>query len=255
MIRRGAVLIACATCCAPVCAFAGAWPTPAGQTQAIVKYEEASATSGFDTSGVTRPIGKQSDQSLSVFVEHGLTDRLTLQLKAGVTEGSDPFVHYSGRGPAEIGLRYAVYNGPVGVLSVYAGAVAGGVGRNAGYAPPHTGEGDLELRVLAGRNASLWGRPLFGEVQVARLFRRGLPDETHLDVTLGWAPAAHWLVLAQSYAGRADSHPVAPEWVKAEASVVRHLGPWSVQLGWRETAWGHEAPLEKGPVIGLWRRF
>ena len=254
MIRRGAAFLL-ALMSLPALARAGAWPVPAGETQAILKYEGSEATSGFDPSGNLLPIGKQRDESLSLFVEHGLTSRLTLQLKAGATEGSDSFIHYSGRGPAEIGLRYAVYDGPQGVLSVYAGAVAGGVGRNAGYAPPHAGEGDIELRVLVGRNAKLWGKPLFGEVQVARLFRRGLPDETHLDVTLGWEPAAHWLVLAQSYAGRADSHPVAPEWVKAEASVVRRLGPWAVQLGWRETAWGHEAPLEKGPVIGLWRRF
>jgi hypothetical protein len=244
-----------ATMAAAGSSLAGAWPTPAGETQAIFKYEGSEATSGFDPSGVRQPIAKLRDDSLSVFIEHGLTSRLTLQIKAGATEGSDQFIHYSGRGPVEIGLRYAVYDGSLGVLSVYAGAIAAGVGRNAGYAPPHAGEGDVELRVLAGRNAKLWDRPLFGEVQVARLFRRGLPDETHIDLTLGWEPAPHWLVLAQSYAGRAESSPVAPEWAKVEGSVVRRLGPWAVQLGWREAAWGREAPREHGPVIGVWRRF
>ena len=254
MIRRGAALLMAAVV-APASACAGAWPTPPGETQAIFKYEGSVAHEGIDRSGLIAPIPTIRDDSLSLFVEHGLTARLTLQGKFGLTEGSDQYIRYSGRGPAEIGLRYALYQGEIGVLSVYAGVVAAGVGRNAGYAPPHAGEGDVELRVLAGRNAKLWGKPLFGEVQVARLFRRGLPDETHLDVTLGWKPARQWLVLVQSYAGRADSRPVAPEWVKAEASVVRHVGRWSLQAGWRETAWGRESPIEMGPVVGLWRRF
>ena len=65
----------------------------------------------------------------------------------------------------------------------------------------------------------------------------------------------NWLVLVQTYAGRAEDRPIAPEWFKAETSIVRRLGPWSLQAGWRETAYGRETPVESGPVIGVWRRF
>lgn len=230
MARRGAPYrLACLVCfAAPLPALAGAWPTPVGQTQAIVKYEESQATRAYDPNGYILPIPRLRDESLSVFLEHGLTSRLTFQARVGVTRGSDAYVRYSGRGPAEIGLRYALYNGELGVLSVYAGAIAAGVGRNAGYAAPHAGEGDLELRILGGRNAKLWGKPLFGSVEVARLLRRGLPDETRVDVTLGFTLSPKWLLLVQSYGGQADARAVTPKWVKAEASVVRHLGPWSI---------------------------
>jgi hypothetical protein len=242
--------------CLPASAtYAGAWPLPVGETQAILKFEDSQANDAFDPSGARVAIPHLRDDSLSLFVERGLTDRLTFQGKVGLTQGEDQFDRYAGRGPIELGLRYAVLNGPKGVVSVYVGATAAGVGRNAGYAPPDAGQGDIEVRLLAGRNITLWRQPFFAEAQVARLFRRGLPDETHLDATLGWKPNPHWLVLAQTYAGRADANPVSPEWVKMEGSVVRHLGPWSLQAGWRQTSWGRESPIERGPVIGLWRRF
>lgn len=235
-------------------AWAGAWSLPAGETQAILKYEAADASSGYDPNGLRLPIAHLRDDSVSLFVEHGLTDRLTLQAKAAYTSGEDQFVHYAGRGPIELGLRYAVLNGPKGVVSVYLGAVAAGVGRNAGYAAPHTGDGDIELRVLAGRNITVRGQSMFAEAQLAHLFRRGLPDETHLDTTLGWKVTPRWLVLTQVYAGRAETSP-APSWAKVEVSAVRHIGRWSLQLGWRQVVAGRETPIEHGPVIGLWRRF
>jgi hypothetical protein len=239
--------------------YAGSWPLPQGETQAILKVEDSQADSGFDPNGNRVAIPHLRDDSLSLFVERGLTDRLTLQGKAGLTRGEDQFVRYSGRGPVELGLRYALWNGSKGVVSIYVGAVADGVGRNAGYAVPHAGQGDVEIRLLAGRNITVYGQSLFAEAQLARLFRRGLQDETHLDATLGWKLGARWLVLTQAYGGRADpggtNGPVAPEWLKVETSIVRHLGPWSAQLGWREAAWGRETPVERGPVIGVWRRF
>ncbi len=96
---------------------------------------------------------------------------------------------------------------------------------------------------------------MFVEVQVARLVRSGLPDETHVDATAGVTVAANWQLFLQSYNGRADSSPIAPEWSKIEASVVRKLGRWSLQAGWRETVWGREDPITGGPVVAVWRRF
>jgi len=227
--------------------------------QTILKVEDSRAGRAFDPSGRNVAIPHLRDDTLSLFVERGLTDRLTFQGKAALTEGEDQFARYSGRGPVELGLRYALLNNEAGVVSVYVGAVAAGVGRNAAYAPPNAGQGDVEVRLLAGRNVEFVGQEMFADVQLARLFRRGLPDETRLDATWGLKLGPRWLVLAQAYAGRADpggaNGPVAPAWVKVEASLVRHAGPWSLQLGWRTALWGRESPIEHGPVIGIWRRF
>ena len=234
---------------------AGAWPEPAGQTQAIFKYEDEQAGSAFDPNGDKVSIPHLTDDNLSVFVEHGLTDRLTVQGKAGLTQGEDEFIHYGGRGPIELGLRYALILRPKWVVSLYLGGVYDGVGRNAGYALPHQGNSDLEVRLLAGRSGVWKGRKVFAELEVARLVRDGLADETHVDTTVGVTVLPNWQVFLQSYNGRADSRPVAPEWSKVEASLVRRFGPWSLQAGWRQTIWGQEMPITGGPVAAVWRRF
>ncbi len=239
---------------------AGAWPEPAGQTQAILKYEEDDARDGFDRHGDRVPIAKVHDDDLILFVEHGLTSRLTFQFKGGYTSGEDQFVRFDGRAPIEFGLRYTFFQRPRTVLSVYVGGIVDGQGRNAGYAPPKQGTEDFEVRLLAGRSALVRRHEVFVDFEAARLVRGGLPDETRVDATAGLYLTKTWLVLLQSYSGQADAQGTppdrtAPNWVKVELGLVRHFGPWSVQAGWRQTAYGHDVPVEGGPVIGLWRRF
>ncbi len=251
----GVALAAATPCLLRSVAFAGAWPTPAGETQAIFKFEDERADRAFDPSGNRATIPRLYDDNLSVFVEHGLTDRLTLQGKAGLTDGEDEFIRYGGRGPIELGLRYALIDRSSWVVSLYLGGIYDGVGRNAGYSLPHQGNSDFEARLLAGRSFTYRERPVFTEVQLARYWRSGLADETHLDLTMGVTVARHWQVFVQSYNGRADAHPVAPAWSKLEASLVRQLGRWSLQAGWRQTVWGREDPIAGGPVVAIWRRF
>jgi hypothetical protein len=226
-----------------------------GETQAILKYEIDDADEMFDENGVIVPFFEQHDESLSLFVEHGLTDRITVQGKLGWVRGDDPFNDYEGRGPIDLGARYSLLKGKRTVVSIYGGATFAGEGRAAAYTPAGQGNVDLEARLLAGRSGTLWKRHLFGEVQLARLVREDLPDETRIETTVGWHPANGWLLLLQNYAGRADADPVAPMWLKVETSVVRDLGPWRLQAGWRSTALGVEMPNQHGPVLALWRRF
>lgn len=233
---------------------AGAWPMADGQTQAILKYEQQGGDEAYDAEGFLTPIPEREDESVSLLVEHGLTSRITLQGKIAWGQGGDVFAEYAGRGPAELGVRYAILKGPRTAVSVYAGAVLAGEGRNAGYANPGAGETDLELRVLAGRSGVFLRRPVFAEAQLARFQREGLPDETRIDTTIGFEPFTGWLVMAQTYAGRAETDP-APMWLKNEVGVVRTLGDWRVQAGWRASVAGIESPAESGPVLGLWRVF
>jgi hypothetical protein len=226
-----------------------------GEGLAILKYEDQQADEGFDPDGVRVAIDRRRDENLSLYGEYGLTDRLTLQAKAGVTRGHDRFVAYDGRGPIELGLRYALLHTDRSAVSLYLGAAKDGVGRNAGYAAPGRGDTDLEARLLAGTSRDWRGRHVFGEIQVARLKRGGLADETRADVTLGLRPAKPWLLLAQAYAGKAESKPVGSRWMKAELSVVRDLGDWSLQVGWRQALSGRETSADQGVVVAAWRRF
>lgn len=245
----------CAAAAAPAPALAGAWPVETGRTQAILKYERAEAEEAYDADGAIVPLFPREDEQLSLFVEHGLSERWTLQAEGALTRGEDAFLRYEGRGPVSLGVRYNLIRRERTVVSLYAGAVAAGQGRNAGYAQPDQGEGDVELRLLAGRSAVWRGRPVFAEVQAARLERSGLPDESRLDATLGVDVTPNWLLLLQSYAGKADGGADAPAWGKAEASLVRRVGAWRVQAGYRTSYFGRNAPLERGPVVALWRSF
>lgn len=243
----------------PGTVLAGAWPLERGDTQVIVKAEVMRASDGFDVDGTRRPLpADRKDDALSVFVEHGLTDRLTLQMRAEWQQGEDLFADYEGAGPTEIGLRYQLLRSQRGTVSAYVGYARAGEGRNAGYAQPGAGDHDWEVRLLAGHSGPYrWfgGRDGFVEVQVARRIRDGLPDEDHLDVTTGVHLGADWMILNQVYAGRTAEGREAL-WINSEASIVRRAGDWSLQVGWRQAVTGQgEVPAQSGPILAVWRRF
>ena len=254
-------LLAVATLAAatPTSALAGAWAMDQGRTQVIVKYERMRATEGFDVDGLRRPLpDERADDTLAVFAERGLTQSLTLQVKAEWQRGQDTFVDYEGRGPVEIGVRWQALRTERSAVSLYVGYAWAGEGRNAGYAVPGAGDGDWEVRVLAGHSGRfgwLGGRDAFIEAQAARVFREGLPDEDRAELTVGLHFGEHWMVLNQTYAGRTVEGPEAM-WINSESSLVRRFGDWSLQAGWRQAVSGRgEVPAQSGPIIGIWRRF
>jgi len=244
-------------------ASANAWTQPKGKGQVIVKAEAMRAKEGYDPSGVTLPLSVQrEDRALGVFAEYGLTDSLTVQFKGDWQSGEDAFVDYDGRGPLELGVTWQAYRDDRNAVSLYAGYSLSGDGRNAGYAAPGVGEQDWEVRVSAGRSLGGPGQGLVGgwgpdrsfvEIQAARRMRDGLPDETRADFTIGSHFGDNWMVLGQAFGGMTDGDGA--RWLSVETSVVRNLGRWSLQAGWRRTVAGRETPLAEGAVIAVWRRF
>jgi len=239
-------------------AVAGPWTQPKGEGQWIVKYEDMRADRGFGPDGALADLpGERRDTVLGLFAEYGLTDRLTVQFKGDWQSGEDAFVDYQGRGPVEIGVTWQVWRDARSAASLYAGYADGGEGRNAGYAPPGVGDSDWEVRASVGRSfggAGRWGPgDSFIDLQAARRMRQGLPDETRIDATAGAHLSEDWMVLAQAFGGQADDG--GPRWLSVEASIVRDLGDWSVQAGWRQAVAGRETPESGGPVVALWRRF
>ena len=238
---------------------AGPWAQPQGRGQVILKYEDMQADRGFDMDGSLADLpAARRDTALGLFAEYGLTDRLTLQFKGDWQSGEDAFVDYEGRGPVEIGATWQVWRNDDTAISLYGGYAAGGEGRNAGYAAPGQGDSDWEARASIGRSFGGWSGVWapdggFVELQAARRMRDGLPDETRIDATIGAHFGADWMVLGQAYGGQADDG--GPRWLSVEASLVRDLGDWSLQAGWRQAVAGRETPESGGPVIALWRRF
>lgn len=234
-------------------ATAGAWPLAQGETLAILKYERSRSEEAFDAFGNRYDAVDRTDEAVSLYVEYGLSDRVTVQGKLTWTRGADAMGGaYEGRGPAELGVRYTLLGGDRGAVALYLGSILNGEGRNVGYAEPGAGATDYETRLLAGRSFGIAGRPVFVEAQAARISRFELPSETRVDLTAGVEPAADWLVLVQAYAGRTDDDP---EWVKLEVTAVHQFGDWRLQAGWRGSVSGKAGPAEAGPLIGVWRRF
>ncbi len=245
-------------------AFGGAWTQPKGKGQVIVKYEDMRADRAFDPNGERVDLSRERrDSSAGVFAEYGLTERLTVQFKGDWQDGTDQFVDYEGRGPLEVGLTWQVWRDDKAAVSLYGGYASAGEGRNAGYAAPGVGDHDFEARVSVGRSFGgvpvRWGPARsFVELQAARRMRDGLPDETRVDFTLGGHFGEDWMVLAQAFGGAADHDGAGGDgarWLSVETSVVRRLGDWSLQAGWRQTAAGRETPISGGPVLAVWRRF
>lgn len=238
---------------------AGAWTQPKGQGQAIVKYEAMRAAAEYDAQGHRVPLADpRRDRAFGVFAEYGLSDGLTLQFKGEHQTGREGGFDYSGLGPTEIGLTWRVWRGDRTSVSLYGGYAQAGDGRNAGYAAPGQGDGDVEFRASVGHGfdgpGGRWGPERgFVEVQAARRLRDGLPDETRVDLTLGAHLGGDWMVLGQVFAGGTDDAAV--RWASAETSVVRRLGRWSLQAGWRRAVSGRGTPDASGPVFAVWRRF
>jgi len=234
---------------------AGAWPIAPGHTQAILKYERQAAKEGLDLVSATVPIPYRREDNLSMYFEHGLTSRFTLQGKLGLVEGADGPIRYSGRGPLELGLRGVLWRRKDAVASLYLGGVVAGAGVNALYAGPGAGKGDVEARLLVGASRRLFGRPAYEEVQIAALKRRDLPNETRMDTTVGVDLNRRWMVMLQSYSGMAYTAGANPWWMKGEVSLVRRLGPWRLQAGWRSVLAGRETSRDTGPVLAIWKSF
>lgn len=76
-----ALALSCALAALPGTALAGAWTQPQGDTLVIVKALHSDGTGWFDDShnrGDFGNNGRSRQDQLNVFVEHGLTDKLSV---------------------------------------------------------------------------------------------------------------------------------------------------------------------------------
>lgn len=244
----------------PAVAQAGAWPQAEGATQVIITYEPGKADKGFDASGdKTITLDKWQQNNLSVFVDHGVSEHLTLTAKVNYrdyTTGTDSF---SGLSSIEAGGRWTVKRTDDFVFALGATVEGFGKGRRNDFDMTSKGGTDYDLRAYAGKSFHLLGKPAFIDLQAARHLRQYEANEWRVDGTLGIKPSPKWMVMAQVFAGRTDKASWGhAAWANTELSVVRHFGPQqqtSVQLGLRRTTAGRNVPVVHAVVVSLWKRF
>ena len=244
----------------PCGARASAWPQTKGETQVIVSSEAGSADSGFDISGdrsITLDQWRQNN--LSVFVDHGLTRRLTLTAKVNYRDYTTGMASFSGLSSIEAGGRWTLKRTDNSVFALGATVEGFGSGKRNDYDVTAKGGTDYDLRAYAGKSFKLLGRPAFMDLQGARHLRQYEANEWRIDATLGIKPSPKWMLMAQVFAGRTDKADWGyAAWTNTELSVVRNFGPHrqtSVQLGLRQTLAGRNIPAVHAVIASIWKTF
>ncbi|MCC4616887.1 hypothetical protein LL972_12930 [Xanthomonas campestris pv. asclepiadis] len=224
---RSALALSCLIAALPGTAVAGAWTQPQGDTLVIVKALHSDGRGWFDDSHhrTTFGDGQQFDgngrsrqDQLNVYVEHGLTDKLSFIGNFYFTEvgfsnyGGDGRTRTSTTGLAdqEVGLRYALPSAQEDVWrsSVQALVSIPAYGRSKTYHPnnpsantdPALGLGDygLELRYSRGRGYTLGGRNGYVDLGGAvRLRGSAASDELRVDASTGLSLTPSWLLLGE----------------------------------------------------------
>ncbi|KER85342.1 hypothetical protein [Xanthomonas arboricola] len=222
-----ALALSCLMAALPDTAVAGAWTQPQGDTLVIVKALHSDGRGWFDDSHhrTTFGDGQQFDgngrsrqDQLNVYVEHGLTDKLSFIGNFYFTEvgfsnyGGDGRTRTSTTGLAdqEVGLRYALPSAQEDVWrsSVQALVSIPAYGRSKTYHPnnpeansdPALGLGDygLELRYSRGRGYTLGGRNGYVDLGGAvRLRGSAASDEVRVDASTGLSLTPSWLLLSE----------------------------------------------------------
>lgn len=225
---------------------------PKGQTQLIAKYESSKAAAAYDEDGSLIAIPRQAYQTLDLFIEHGLTPRITLQgnlRRVIAQENAQPGLDQTS---GDIGARLALFQRSPWVISAYAGATILGGNDKTGLFIPSSQNASFEARALVGRELMLWNRRGFAELQFAELSHDGQFDQRRVESRLGMDLSPNWQVFTQTYAGENDQGAA---WSKSELSIVRKFGRARLQAGWRSAVAGRSTASESGPVLALWYGF
>lgn len=244
----------------PAVAQAGAWPQAKGDTQVIITYEPGDADEGFDASGDKMiALDRWKQNNLSVFVDHGVSEHLTLTAKVNYRDYTTGPESFSGLSSIEAGGRWTLKRTDDFVFAMGASVEGFGKGRRTDFDLTNKGGTDYDLRAYAGKSFKLLGKDAFVDLQAARHLRQYEANEWRVDATLGVKPSPKWMVMAQVFAGRTDKASWGhADWANAELSVVRSFGPHqqtSVQLGLRQTAAGRNVPAVRAVVVSLWKTF
>ncbi|HEX3674653.1 MAG TPA: hypothetical protein VHU87_10300 [Rhizomicrobium sp.] len=259
-MRRALVLLA-VLAASP--AQAGAWTENEGGAQVIIGATYSGAGTSFDSSGgKTKPAAFQKVWS-SIWAEYGWTDDLTLILSPeyawAKTRDASGFETRASDFAYGGGVRYRIADS-FGTLSVQATVKSAGAFDMSVAVDKQSGE-QAELRLLYGTNFSLFDRDGFIDVEAGERWIAGArPNETPIDITLGYHVLSDGMALVQSFnviAG-GDARPPYTYYRshKLEFSWVSDLGHGvSMQSGTYFSPAGQNSLDELGAQVALWVKF
>lgn len=258
-LRR--LILAVALLAATPPAYAGAWPQQRGEGISITTTLTDRAELSFDETGKRRDDGYFYKDEIAVYLEYGLTDRVTLVGRGAwqtIERRTGPdFDSTQGFAATELGLRSVLYNAGRQVVSLQTTAILPGTGENISNQPFGDGGNAWEVRGLWGRNLA---SSLFADAQLAYRWREGIyADEARFDLTLGWQARPRWRVLAQAFSvwSLEPDRPGARQFEqhKLQVSIGRQIGGQEYHLGIVMTPAGRNTIAERAAFLSVWQRF
>jgi hypothetical protein len=251
-------------CGSAVPACAGAWSLPKDTGQVINTVTFDTARRAFDDQGKLVLDVDFSKTDMSLFWEHGLTDKWTVVLNSNYQtlsfQDAGQVVSFTGLGDTSLSMRRVIYRHQNTIVSAQAGVVFSVPGETVSDADLGLGDTNIEGRVLAGHSFKMAGKDGFIELQTAwRIRPSGVPDEWSVDSTIGWRPQKKILLLAQGlYANGEQASGIARKNIrfKLQPSVVYDFSAkTSFQIGAFQTVAGKNIIREKAVFISIWRRY
>ena len=257
--------------CAALCAAqarAGGWPLAPGETEAILSISRLSVHERYNSSGKRRWTSHYRKLEISPYIEHGLSDSLTLVGELAYMEESTNFFgrefEDSGLSRIKLGARQVLGEWNDTLFSVQPLLTFHLLGSADDPAATESGDIDADFGIVLARSEEIFGLPFFSVQEIAYRFRdNGRPDEVRTDITLGMKPRPGTMLLLKSLnegalkmTSRGDLYRSS----KIGFSVVQELPQadapgWSMELGMEQTVFGRSTVDGTTVRLALWRRF
>ncbi len=241
---------------------ASAWTLGAGELRGSMAYSYADMDDTWDGDG-SRVSGTidRTVQDLSVLMEYGATDFVTLYAEPHMQRVEDGNLTETGFAYADLGLRVRVLNRGNHVVSLQGEITVPGDIDSVPSVLLNQGETEAELRALYGYSFNVASMPAYIDLQGGYRWRNGGPaNEMHLDATLGWQPDPDFQVLLQSLNvwsdGEGDAGWDYYRQNKVQGSLVFHATEnVSLQAGGFWTWEGQNVEAEEGFFATAWYTF
>ncbi len=249
-------------------AFAGAWNQPVGESLVVSSLNWSMADQGYDDDGRLTYDPEFSKTESRLYIEHGLTQRLTLIGNGGLQTldylSQKGPVNADGFGGLSLGLQYHIAKRAGDVFALRGSAIIAGSGENIPDADLGSGGHGVELRMLYGRGFSVREQAAFVNIEGAWIYREisdspnGYEAEATLGIDIGQrAQLLGQLFFRDTHADYQIPDPILANYnFKAQLSSLWKRGPGKAyQISIYQSLGGRNSVKEQGVTISFLQRF
>lgn len=245
---------------------AGAWNQRAGEGQVISTSFWSHADQIYDEDYRTVPLRGFTKTETRLYLEHGLTDGLTLVANGALQSlnfrDGDSRFDFDGLDDLELGLQFKT-SAREGLSTALRFSYVVDSRLDNQAVDLLRGGDQYEVRALLGQSRETLLGDFFYDAQFALRTEsfKGI-DAVQAAVTLGYKPTQRWLIMSQSYLNFSESDFVdgftVPEQTQLNStlSIAHQYRPGRyIQIGGGQTVLGQNIVKERSVFIGIWREY